>query len=332
MTVEMERNPLVVRQGAAAVACIAAAAVAMPVIAHRAAEQRGGAETAQAVKLETPLGSDLFARAEPAARLELVTMRNGDGLRARGSAPLLSDGADTHALLVQAALRGPLADTAAATPDKAANARDLRCLSEAVYYEARGESRRGQEAVAEVVMNRVRSGFYPGSVCGVVYQGSARATGCQFTFTCDGSLDRRPRGAAWAEAQSVAREVMLGYARPLTGRATHYHTTAVDPRWSSMLVETGRIGEHIFYRFPNRAERARLLQEAALRAPAAAAADEIDDAAEVEGVEIAPPPLAAAAAAPAPTPVRAAAVKPEGPPAQPAAPAPAAAPQNDISA
>ncbi len=261
MTVEIERNPLAVRQGAAAVACIAAAAVAMPVIAHRAAEQRDGAADARLLAYETQVGSELFARAEP-AQIELVATRAGDGLRARGQAPL--SGVDTHALLVQAALRGPTPESALQT-DKALNARELRCMAQAVYYEARGESHRGQVAVAEVVMNRVRSEHYPDSVCGVVYQGSHRSTGCQFTFTCDGSLNRTPRGPGWARAQAVARQVMGGYTRAITGRATHYHTTAVDPYWSSTLVETGRIGEHIFYRFPNRTERARLIAAAAER-------------------------------------------------------------------
>ncbi|HNR78000.1 MAG TPA: cell wall hydrolase, partial [Parvularculaceae bacterium] len=103
------------------------------------------------------------------------------------------------------------------------------CLAQAIYYEARGESQRGQIAVAEVIMNRVRSGYYPNSICGVVYQGSHRSTGCQFTFTCDGSLNHRPRGRAWDRAQRVATAVMLGYTRPITQGATHYHTHAVNP-------------------------------------------------------------------------------------------------------
>lgn len=272
--VEIERNPMAVRQGAAAVACMAAAAVAMPVIAHRAAEQRDGAAEATTVAYQTQVGADLFARAEPSAQLQLVVARGNDGLRARGSAPLVSDGADTHAMLVQAALRGPLADAAHEAPSSAINQRELNCLSQAVYYEARGESYRGQVAVAEVVMNRTRSGLYPGSICGVVYQGSHRATGCQFTFTCDGSLNRRPRGAAWARSQQVARQVMLGYTRPITARATHYHTAAVDPYWSSSLIETGRVGDHVFYRFPNRAERARLVEAGLIRrAPRGVQAD-----------------------------------------------------------
>lgn len=138
-------------------------------------------------------------------------------------------------------------------------ARDARreqdCLAEAVYYEARGENVRGQIAVAEVVLNRVRHRAYPDTICGVVYQGSERATGCQFSFTCDGSMDRAPRGRAWRQSQLVAKHAMLGFAPQLTRSATHYHTTAVNPHWSGSLVQTRQIGVHIFYRFPNRAER-----------------------------------------------------------------------------
>ena len=261
--VEIERNPLAVRQGAAAVACIAACAVAMPVIAHRAAEQREGAEwAARSTAFNAEFQQNIAAASEPNARVQLTSLRASDGLRARGVAPLFDHG-NTHAMLVEAALRGPMAPYPAATPPAAAttptehgvNARELGCLSQAIYFEARGETRQGQVAVAEVVMNRVRSPAYPNSVCGVVYQGSHRTTGCQFTFTCDGSLDRRPRGVAWERAQQVATAVLQGYTRPVTQRATHYHTTGVNPVWNSGLVETTRIGVHIFYRFPNAAER-----------------------------------------------------------------------------
>lgn len=198
---------------------------------------------------------------EPNARVELTALRTGDGLRARGTAALFTDPTDAHALLVQAALRGPLAPATNGTIEPARpaiDARELNCLSQAVYYEARGESYQGQVAVAEVVVNRTRSSAYPKTICSVVYQGANRSTGCQFTFTCDGSAHRRPRGRAWERAQQVASQVMQGYARPVTQRATHYHTRAVDPVWSSMLVETTRIGTHIFYRFPNATERAAL--------------------------------------------------------------------------
>lgn len=269
---EIERNPLAVRQGAAAVACIAAAAIAMPVISHRAAEQRDGAEWAARSGAYAELQQELRGGSEPNARVELTAFRAADGLRARGSATLFADGADTHAMLVQAALRGPLSPGADAAPvESQVDARQARCLSEAIYYEARGENYQGQVAVAEVVMNRVRSKHYPNTVCGVVYQGSHRVTGCQFTFTCDGAIHRRPRGRAWERAQQVATQVMLGYARPVTMRATHYHTRAVNPVWNSGLVETTRLGSHIFYRFPNSAERPVVMEALARRRAAIAA-------------------------------------------------------------
>ena len=127
---------------------------------------------------------------------------------------------------------------------------ELDCLAEAVYYEARSESAQGQMAVAEVVMNRVRSPHFPKTICGVVFQGQYRDTGCQFTFTCDGSKRRAPRGEAWDRARAVALHVAMGFNKPITNKATHYHTDYVDPYWSAGLVETAEIGTHIFYRFP----------------------------------------------------------------------------------
>ncbi len=265
--VEIDKNPLAVRQGAATIMCLAAAAVAMPVISHRAAEQREGAEwAATSSAFHAELQQQLMA-SEPDARVELTAFRTSDGLRARGNASLF-ESADARAMMVQAVLRGPTAP-----PDQSAqqqqaepsiDARQQACLSQAIYYEARGESQRGQVAVAEVVMNRVRSRAYPNTICGVVYQGSHRVTGCQFTFTCDGSLNSRPRGRAWERAQRVATAVMSGYTRPITGGATHYHTHAVNPVWNSGLVETVNVGSHVFYRFPNSSERA-YYQEALAR-------------------------------------------------------------------
>lgn len=125
------------------------------------------------------------------------------------------------------------------------------CLSTAIYYEARSEPILGQIAVAEVIVNRVRDHRYPNSVCEVVFQGSERSTGCQFSFTCDGAMDRHPaRGRLWRRAQDVASHVMMELNQPLTGSATHYHTDYVDPVWNRHLVHTKTIGTHIFYRFP----------------------------------------------------------------------------------
>lgn len=146
---------------------------------------------------------------------------------------------------------------------------ERRCLAEAIYYESRSENTIGQLAVAEVVMNRVADPRYPNSVCGVVYQGSHLKTGCQFTFTCDGSLRQRPRGVAWRQANLAAMHTLLKLSRPLTSDATHYHTTAVAPVWRAGLIRTDQFGAHIFYRFPRGSEwsgaRARLAEERAAR-------------------------------------------------------------------
>ena len=132
---------------------------------------------------------------------------------------------------------------------------EVDCLGLAIYYEARSESFVGQLAVAQVIMNRVRHPAYPSTICGVVFEGAERMTGCQFTFTCDGSMIREPRGRSWRRSQLVAQHAFMGFGRDVTRRATHYHTVAVDPYWNDNLVRTRRIGTHIFYRFPTRRER-----------------------------------------------------------------------------
>jgi hypothetical protein len=129
----------------------------------------------------------------------------------------------------------------------------LQCLAEAIYYEARSESEDGQRAVAQVVLNRVRHPAYPGSVCGVVYQGPMRAGGgCQFTFTCDGSLAVSPSGEGWLRARRVAAAALAGSVYAPVGHATHYHTHQVLPGWAYRLAKVGVIGSHNFYRMPGR--------------------------------------------------------------------------------
>jgi spore germination cell wall hydrolase CwlJ-like protein len=129
--------------------------------------------------------------------------------------------------------------------------RSLQCLAEAIYYEARSESEDGQRAVAQVVLNRVRHPAYPGSVCGVVYQGPLRAGGgCQFTFTCDGSLAATPAGPGWDRARRLAAEALAGYVHAPVGLATNYHTHQVLPDWAFRLAKATVIGNHIFYRMP----------------------------------------------------------------------------------
>ncbi len=138
----------------------------------------------------------------------------------------------------------------------------LDCLSQAIYYEARSEPHFGQLAVAQVVLNRVAHRAYPASVCGVVFEGAERRTGCQFTFTCDGSLAIVPRGRSWERSRQTATHALLGMSDITIGRATHYHTVAISPYWSSSLLRTANIGTHIFYRFPSRREKAKLIDPA----------------------------------------------------------------------
>jgi spore germination cell wall hydrolase CwlJ-like protein len=131
----------------------------------------------------------------------------------------------------------------------AARMRSVECLTSAIYYEAASESEDGQRAVAQVVLNRVRHPTYPNSVCGVVYQGSERSTGCQFSFTCDGSLARVPSAAGWARARRIAAAALAGSVYAPVGHSTHYHTYQVLPYWAASLAKTAVIGAHIFYRW-----------------------------------------------------------------------------------
>jgi spore germination cell wall hydrolase CwlJ-like protein len=123
----------------------------------------------------------------------------------------------------------------------------LECLTQAVYYEAAVESDTGQRAVAQVVLNRMRHPIFPKSVCGVVYQGSELKTGCQFSFTCDGSLARRPSIAGWARARRIAAAALAGHVERAVGLSTHYHANYVVPYWASSLDKAATIGAHIFY-------------------------------------------------------------------------------------
>ena len=127
--------------------------------------------------------------------------------------------------------------------------RAITCLTQAVYYEAGQEPRLGQQAIAQVVLNRLRHPAYPKSICGVVYQGAARTTGCQFTFTCDGSLARPIDPVVWREADAVARQALGGYVVTEVGTATHYHASYVVPYWAPTLVKMVKLGQHIFYRW-----------------------------------------------------------------------------------
>lgn len=129
---------------------------------------------------------------------------------------------------------------------------EWRCLADALYHEARGESTEGMFAVGEVVLNRVDSASYPNSICGVVHQGTGRKFACQFTWTCDGRSDAINEHRAFARVGKVARLLMDGAPRDLAKGATHYHTTAVNPSWARRFPRVARYGVHLFYRQPTR--------------------------------------------------------------------------------
>lgn len=127
--------------------------------------------------------------------------------------------------------------------------RALNCLTSAIYYEGANEPDEGQQAIAQVVLNRVRNPAWPRSICGVVYQGSERADlKCQFSFACDGAMTRPPMISAWARARRTATAALAGHVFAPVGLATHYHTLAVRPDWSGTLDAVAVVGAHIFYR------------------------------------------------------------------------------------
>ena len=129
------------------------------------------------------------------------------------------------------------------------------CLAEALYFEARGESVRGQFAVAEVILNRVDSPAFPDTVCDVIHQGTGRKFQCQFTYTCDGHEERIANPVAFEQVNKVASLMVQGGPRRLTDGATHYHTRAVNPRWARVYPRTATIGVHLFYRKPTQLSR-----------------------------------------------------------------------------
>ncbi len=128
----------------------------------------------------------------------------------------------------------------------AARQQATECLATVALYEA-GDDRDGQRAVIQVVLNRVGARGFPKTVCGVVYQGADRKTGCQFSFSCDGSQARRPETTGWEPARDVARRALAGYVYAPVGRATHYHTDWLVPYWRSSLVKVAQVDSHIFY-------------------------------------------------------------------------------------
>jgi spore germination cell wall hydrolase CwlJ-like protein len=166
-----------------------------------------------------------------------------------------AQGGDRQPMMLRASFGGPF--NPAVAPFRLNNAlessRELECLSEAVYYEARGETPSGQAAVAQVVLNRVRHPSFPKSICGVVFQGAYTRIGCQFSFACDGSMRRSREPGAWNRAQKIASRALSGAVMTEVGAATHFHTTGVAPGWGPRLLRVAQVGMHVFYRFGGRA-------------------------------------------------------------------------------
>lgn len=246
----MRRRQVLLRSG------VLAAAVAIPTLAMggpwRDWAGPFGIAPAQAAIAPMPFetaglsfpGSALYyIEEQPRIAFDVAELRKAEGTI--DSAPYVADfGAGAAARAFRMAGSGI---------DKA---RALQCLSMAIYYEAASESVAGQRAVAQVVLNRVAHPAYPSSVCGVVFQGSERRTGCQFSFTCDGALGRTPSRSGWARAQGVALGALAGEVYDPIGTATHYHTHAVNPYWASSLDLIGSIGAHRFYRWKGNAGKA----------------------------------------------------------------------------
>ncbi len=219
---------------AVALTAIGMSAWAFPAIADKAASQREAAiwqaraEAFQGVDLSTvEISSHAQTLTDFHTTEEVIN-------------PLMRDLVMTNDLL------GVSAEMMATAKFKA---QEHRCLSEAVYYEARSETKSGQKAVAEVVINRVKSKHYPNTICGVVYQGAERTTGCQFSFTCDGSTLKEPYGKSWNRSEDVATVTLTNGVTPFTNRSTHYHTVKVNPKWAPNMRFTKQIGYHKFYRF-----------------------------------------------------------------------------------
>jgi spore germination cell wall hydrolase CwlJ-like protein len=219
---------------------------AMLLVAAQMVSGGGFARVMEALGFAAPTRAEATIRVSLEAKRAVESMTEGqqaaivvqgDAAKARNALIPLSNAPLEHVRSFLIAGAGP-----------AGNA--LTCLTQAVYYEAAHEPLAGRRAVAQVVLNRMRHPAYPKSVCGVVYQGWERSTGCQFSFTCDGSLLRRGGGAAWKEAEAVARAALSGYVEPSVGTATHYHADYVLPKWAFTLSKIEQIGAHIFYRFP----------------------------------------------------------------------------------
>jgi spore germination cell wall hydrolase CwlJ-like protein len=220
---------------ALAVACLVGAAAAGGV----------GAIYSAASATPDPGAKPVVAPIAPATRAALANAAAQHPAAPQDSGLLKLASQVNPALLHAAALQTP-------SPFRLANptdtSHDLDCLTAAVYYEARGESREGQAAVAQVVLNRVRNPAFPKTVCGVVYQGAA-AHGCQFSFACDRSVGAHHEAGAWDRARGVANRALGGYVMSTVAGATHFHVATLGAIWNGSMVKVAQVGQHVFYGF-----------------------------------------------------------------------------------
>ncbi|MFZ0572842.1 MAG: cell wall hydrolase [Rhodomicrobium sp.] len=213
------------------------------------------------------MGSDPAVQSAALASAELFltafTPHNDPLLEAETPAPPRKPGGDWAGLLKNASLSPDQPQTlfGGLTEDEFRK-RELRCMATAIYFEARDEPIKGQIAVAQVIMNRIRSPFYPKTVCGVVYQGERNRSGCQFSFTCTGKHNSVKEKPEWATAVQLAKQVIAGEVWiKEVGYATHYHATYVHPPWRFELDKVAQIGGHIFYKMKPGTVQVALLSE-----------------------------------------------------------------------
>jgi len=197
----------------------------------------------------SPFDEQSLGREKTISSLNSESLSGLDGKSVDLIVPLVGNKPDTTLLHQDRIVAAAPISLLSADPGLKASAA-IDCLTAAVYYEAGYEAKQGQRAVAQVVLNRVRHPAFPNSVCGVVFEGSHRPTGCQFTFTCDGSLSRKPRKSSWERAREVALAALSGYVEPSIGHATHYHATYVQPYWAPSLLKLNVVGSHAFYLWP----------------------------------------------------------------------------------
>ena len=210
----------------------------------------------------TPAGADVTASSSTDPTLSLNTTlasvmgSEHSGLAALSpgrvrslGAPFSGNGAATGGSFSSTSVgRAPYTAAELDAMGRARGSRQWACLTEALYFEARGESVEGQFAVAEVVLNRVDSPNYPDNICDVVNEGTGRRNACQFSYTCDGIPDVVTEPEVHRRLGQIARIMMDGGSRNLTAGATHYHADWVNPDWASAYPQTAQIGVHLFYR------------------------------------------------------------------------------------